>query len=148
MHPDGDIRWVEAPADPRTQLWTEHLIIGQLDGPENLWAGDLDGDGLTDIVSGEMGTSTGFHDADSNLFLMRGKNSQGTAWERRQLACNVEVSARLRATDINRDGGTDFTADGNAEDHIYLWRQVGGPAFFSDGFETGNTTIWSQTREP
>lgn len=144
VHPDGEIRWIKAPADPRTDLWTEHLVADRLDGPENIWAGDLDRDGFTDIVSGEMGTSTGFDDSDSNLFVMQGRNTEGSAWERRELACAVGVSARIQATDMDRDGGTDFVADGNAEDHIYLWRQVGGASFFADGFETGDISIWSR----
>ncbi len=53
-----------------------------LDGPENIWAGDLDDDGDTEIVS-----------------------------------------ARINPVDIDGDGDgdVDFTADGNAENHIYLW---------------------------
>ncbi len=144
IHPDGEIRWVEAPPAPRTDLWTERLVLGQLDGPENIWAGDLNGDGFTDIVSGEMGTSTGYNDSDSNLFVLYGRDSLGTKWDYRQLACAVGVSARIKPSDIDRDGGIDFAADGNAEDHIYLWHQVGGTALFANGFESGNASSWSQ----
>ena len=144
VNPDGALRWAESPPDPRNQLWTEHLVVGGLDGPENVWAGDLDGDGLVDIVSGEMGTSTGFDDHDSNLFVMYGRDTAGTVWERRDLGWSVGVSARIRSTDIDGDGGLDFVADGNAEDHIYLWRQTGSSALFADGFESGDATNWTQ----
>jgi hypothetical protein len=48
-----------------------------MDGPENLWIGDFDGDHLIDIVSGEMGTSTGFDDSHSNLFVIFGWDPNG-----------------------------------------------------------------------
>ena len=143
VYPDGEILWAESPPDPRNDLWTEHLVAGELDGPENLWAGDLDGDGFADIVSGEMGTSNGFDDSDSNLFAMFGRDADGLLWERRDLGWAVGVSARIQATDIDSDGGLDFVADGNAEDHIYLWHQRGPISLFADGFESGDTLLWT-----
>jgi len=143
VHPDGEILWAESPPDPRGDLWMEHLVADGLDGPENIWAGDLDGDGFTDIVSGEMGTANGFDDSDSNFLVMYGRDAAGTLWERRDLGWAVGVSARIQPTDIEEDGGIDFVADGNAEDHIYLWRQRGASGFFSDGFESGNTSNWT-----
>ncbi len=144
VYPDGEIRWARSPANPRTDPWPEHLVVDGLDGPENIWAGDLDGDGLTDIVSGEMGTSTGFDDADSNLFVMYGRSADGLAWERRDLGWAVGVSARIQPADMESDGSIDFVADGNAEDHIYLWRQTAGGVILADDFETGDTSNWSQ----
>lgn len=144
VHPDGEVYWSEAPPDPRNDPWTEHLVTGGLDGPENIWAGDLDGDGFTDVVTGEMGTSTGWDDADSNFLVMYGRDLDGLLWERRDLGWAVGVSARIQPTDIDGDGGLDFVADGNAENHIYLWRQQPGLELFTDGFESGNTSRWSR----
>lgn len=145
VHPNGEILWAESPPDPRQDLWTQHLVASSLDGPENVWVGDLDGDGLADIVSGEMGTSNGFDDSDSNLFVMYGRDVSGTAWERRDLGWAVGVSARIQPTDIDGDGGLDFVADGNAEDHIYLWRQSGPASLFNDDFESGDVSSWTLT---
>jgi hypothetical protein len=44
---------------------------------------------------------------------------------------------------MDGDGDIDFVADGNAEDHIYLWRQRGVSGLFSDGFESGNISNWN-----
>jgi hypothetical protein len=143
VHPNGRILWSEAPLDPRNDSWTEHVIHDDLDGPENIWAGDLDGDGDTDIVSGEMGTSTGWDDSDSNLFVLYGRTSPDLGWERRDQAWSVGVSARVNPADFDADSDIDFVADGNAESHIYLWRHLGANAFFSDGFESGNHGAWS-----
>jgi len=43
------------------------------------------------------------------------------------VADNVGVSARIHPVDIDEDGDIDFVADGNAEDHIYLWRNQASP---------------------
>ena len=87
--------------------WTEHVVLDSLDGPENIWAGDLDGDGVTDIVSGEMGTSTGWDDSDSNLFVLYGRESPSLSWERRDQGWSVGVSARINPADFDGDGDVD-----------------------------------------
>jgi hypothetical protein len=46
---------------------------------------------------------------------------------------------------VDADGDLDFVADGNAEDHIYLWRQEGAAVLFSDGFEAGDASAWTSS---
>jgi len=144
-NPDGSVFWAANPPDPETQNWTQHTVASGLDGPENLWVGDLNGDGFADVLTGEMGTSTGWDDSDSEINLFFGHDEQGLTWERRDAAWSVGVSARLNPFDIDGDGDLDFTADGNAEDHIYLWRQENNGEIFADGFESGDTSAWSNT---
>jgi len=121
VNPNGRVMWAEAPVDPKSESWTVHPVAGNLDGPENIWAGDVDGDDRTDIVSGEMGTSTGWGDNDSNLIVFEENDPSGLSWSPHIVAENVGVSARINPVDIDKDGDVDFTADGNGEDHIYLW---------------------------
>ena len=97
------------------------MVAAGLDGPENAWAGDLDADGDIDLVTGEMGTSNGFFDNGSNLLVYENLTGTGLSWAEVVVAENVGVSARIQPVDIDGDGDMDFTADGNAEDHIYLW---------------------------
>jgi len=147
VNPNGKVLWAEAPIDPKTEPWIKREVADGLDGPENLWVGDLDGDSLADVVTGEMGTSTGWDDSDSELNLFFGHDAAGLSWERRDAAWAVGVSARLNPVDIDGDGDLDFTADGNAEDHIYLWVQENSEntqEIFSDGFESGDTAAWDQ----
>ena len=121
VFPAGSLYWAENPGDPKLQPFVEYVVATGLDGPENLWVGDLNNDLLPDIVTGEMETSDGFGDQGSNLraYLVTGLDA--TNWIPLLLAENVGVSARIQGIDIDDDGDIDFTADGNAEDHIYLW---------------------------
>ncbi|MGE0622637.1 MAG: putative Ig domain-containing protein [Pseudomonadales bacterium] len=118
-YPNGRILWAEAPIDPQVGIWMEHSIASNLDGPENLWVGNLDQDGFPDVVTGEMGTSTGFGDFDSSLLIYQ--NDGVGNWNEEVVRENVGVSARIHPVDIDGDGDIDFTADGNAESHVYLW---------------------------
>ena len=121
VYPDGRVMWASAPASPLTGSWTVHTVAQNLDGPENLWTGDLDGDGDADIVSAEMGTSTGFNDSDSNFLVFEGLDTVGANWRTHIITQDVGVSARINPLDVDGDDDIDFAADGNAEDHIYLW---------------------------
>ncbi len=117
----GKLMWAAAPIE-KAGSWSVTTLASNLDGPENAWVGDLQGDGRTDIMTGEMGTSNGFGDSGSNILVYRSNGIDGASFSRSELATNVGVSARLNPIDIDGDGDVDFTADGNAEDHIYLWK--------------------------
>ncbi|MDH3627478.1 MAG: DUF4215 domain-containing protein, partial [Acidobacteriota bacterium] len=77
VFPNGRVLWAEGPVDPKSQTWTQRTIAANLDGPENVWAGDLNGDGSIDVVSGAMGTSTGWDDNDSTLLLFENYINSG-----------------------------------------------------------------------
>lgn len=47
------VSWYQAPQDPKTGLWKEH-VIGQLDYCHGLQLGDIDNDGDIDIMGSEM----------------------------------------------------------------------------------------------
>ncbi len=114
----GRLVWAESLGDPRLDGWHVHSVASGLDGPESLWAGDFDGDNDVDLITAELSGSNGFNDSDSTVLLFE---RIGAGWIRRDVATGVGVSARMNAVDIDFDGDVDFTADGNAEDHIYLW---------------------------
>jgi len=128
----GKVMWSEAPS------WTARTIATNQDGPENIWAGDLNGDGFTDVMTGEMKQGT-TGDSNSNIKVFISQNTAGTSWEEKILANNVGISARLFAVDIDNDGDWDFTADGNAEDHIYLWKNSGGGGYIPPADCNSNT---------
>jgi hypothetical protein len=60
-------------------------------------------------------------DAYNNFTVFEGLDAGGSNWQVHLIEKNVGVSPRLNLMDIDADGDVDLTADGNAEERIYLW---------------------------
>ena len=125
VHPDGRVRVATSLGDPRVDGFAVTDAATNLDAPESLWAGDLDADGDIDLVTAELGltaASVGGTAGPHSTFLVL--EQQPTDWVKRVIATNVGASARVQPLDFDGDGDIDFTADGNAEDHIVLWNNT------------------------
>jgi len=120
-----------------TQVWK--TTVGTLNGGD-VWTarsiGDLNGDGTADVIAGSF---------DTFVYAMSGMD--GTvlwAYDSKNRVFSVHA-----LEDLNGDGrpevavGTQDTIN-NVVVHI-LDGGSGPPAFFSDGFETGDTSGWTST---
>jgi hypothetical protein len=76
----GWLSWFEAPADPATGAWTEHIVDPRMSYVHSLCVADVDGDGKPDIVFAEMAQST---TKRVGFFLNGGK---GRSWTLQVLA--------------------------------------------------------------
>ncbi len=54
----GRFSWFEAPADPRSPDWREHVVQATLDHAHGLALGDLNGDGRLEVVVAKMHQAT------------------------------------------------------------------------------------------
>ncbi|MEZ5988643.1 MAG: VCBS repeat-containing protein, partial [Planctomycetota bacterium] len=96
----GPLIWVEAPKDPTaTSSWKTHTIEGSLEKAHSLQVGDLDGDGLLDIVTAQMHTS-------KDKRVMYYQQAKGMTWVRHLVA--VTGSHNLQIGDIANDGDLDL----------------------------------------
>ena len=95
----GPVAWFEAPADPKTGLWTKHLIeSNELEGAHSLQVADMDNDGDFDVVTAEMHTSL-----QKRIIVYI---NEGESWTRQIVA--TSGSHNLRVGDIGNDGDIDI----------------------------------------
>ena len=119
------VSWFEAPADPRSGPWTEHVIVTNVETVLHfVGAADFDGDGRVDVVTAHM--TQGVDPDDVTLFLNRGSSREGAwvdAWKPNVLS--VDGSHSMRILDADGDGRPDlFGANWRAnkkDEHVKLW---------------------------
>ena len=73
------VSWFEAPEDPSSGKWVEHVVDDSVDFAHSLEVCDIDGDGMLDIVTAEM------HQSDRKRILVY-QNKGNDAWERHVVA--------------------------------------------------------------
>ena len=106
----GDVLWFRNPGNPLGS-WTTHTIIGSLDGPWGLAAGDITGDGAADIVAGQISPGAGvkwFRNIGSGTSWSGANTVDGTA-------AGVEM---VIVHDVDKDGVPDIIAAANSGNEI------------------------------
>lgn len=109
----GDsIAWFSIPVDPRTAKHWERHVFADGDargGSHYMGAGDIDGDGWTEIAVGAKGKPF----VDGNWFAFwknPGRGKVTGAWEKVMLAENQAGATNILPTDVNGDGKVDWLA--------------------------------------
>ncbi|MFG0334255.1 MAG: FG-GAP repeat domain-containing protein [Maioricimonas sp. JB049] len=108
------IRWLENPG-PSGTTWNRHVIGAEDREIMFITLGDVDGDGLKDIVGPARGDS---------LLLLRRKSPDGRTWEPHEIAMpqNTGTGKGIGIGDIDRDGQTDLVVScENAKGHHGLF---------------------------
>jgi hypothetical protein len=114
------ISWFEAPEDPSSGSWTEHVIDGEVEAIyHSLAAADVNGDGQVDVVTAEMHQS---EDPDEVVVFVN--DDQGRAWEKQVLS--TKGSHLVQVQDIDRDGDHDIMGANWSGDYqaIELWENL------------------------
>ncbi len=97
----GILAWYEAPENPSQADWTEHVIEAELDHAHGIAIGDLDKDGLLDIVVAKM------HQASAPQTVAVYYNvDNGRAWERQVVS--ESGSHNISLVDIGNTGRLDI----------------------------------------
>lgn len=108
--------WSAAGGDPRGP-WTRHTIVAQVEHAHTLQAADMDGDGDTDVVVGQMHTTQA---RELAIFYNQGG---GASWDRA-----VVGSAGIHngvVADIGSDGDYDiFGANWTGNPPVQLWENM------------------------
>jgi len=114
------IAWYEAPSDPRTADWAEHVVIRSIECViHSLGTGDMDGDGDIDLVIAEMHQGT---DPDEVCVLLN--EGRGETW--RKQVISTRGSHDIVVADIDNDGDLDIIGANHAGPYhpLELWRNL------------------------
>lgn len=90
------LSWFEAPADPVTGTWAEHVIDDSVDFAHSLAICDLDGDGRLDVVTAEM------HQSPRKRVMVYLNGGDALHWTRQVVA--TTGSHNLCVADIRGNG--------------------------------------------
>jgi hypothetical protein len=96
----GRLCWYEAPADPRSGPWKEHLIDRDVTHIHTFKVADMDSDGDLDVVSAEM--------EQSPLKRVSVHRNGGDSLEWTRQVVSTTGSHNLRVADIGGDGDLDI----------------------------------------
>jgi FG-GAP-like repeat/Secretion system C-terminal sorting domain len=113
---DNDIAWWEN-RNGDGSLWVEHLVDGEFEEANCVFATDVDGDGDTDV----LGTA---YVAD-DITWWENENGDGLSWIEHTLDGAFNSATSVYATDI--DGDSDIDIIGAARSEITTWWEQPGP---------------------
>lgn len=116
------VAWYQAPSDPRTGDWLEHVIVPSIECViHSLGVGDFDKDGDVDVAIAEMHQGA---DPDEVSLLLNGGG--GESWRKQVLA--ESGSHDIVVADLDNDGDLDIVGANHAGVHpLELWRNDSKP---------------------
>ncbi len=113
------LSWFEAPPDPITGMWNEHVIDDSVDFAHTLAVCDLDGDGQLDVVTAEM------HQSPRKRVMVYLNRSDASDWTRQIVA--TTGSHNLCVADTRGDGRPSLVGANWSGEYqpVELWEQTG-----------------------
>lgn len=96
----------------------EHLISTSFHGPSSVFASDVNGDGLIDV----LGTAA----VSNKIFWMENKDASGTIWNQHPIDDNFDSASSVYAADIDNDGDIDAIGAAGLAHDIIWWENATG----------------------
>ena len=98
--------------------WTKHLIDGSASQPMGVQAVDMDKDGDTDVVIGELTGNT--------FSWWENTDNFGTAWSQHIIDNNFSGAYQMHCADLDYDGDIDVVGQDNSNGTISWWENTDG----------------------
>ena len=115
-HMSDDIAWWENTDGTGTE-WTKHTVDDSFDGPNSVYAADIDGDGDTDVLGAAVYID--------EVTWWENTDGTGTEWTEHTVDGSFDGSASVYAADINGDGDTDVLGAAFYAGEIAWWQVIG-----------------------
>jgi hypothetical protein len=113
------ISWFEAPANPRSPNWTEHIVEDDVETVHHfVGAADMDNDGDVDIASAEMQQGTN----PDEIKVYFNEDGDGTVWTKQVIRNTGSHSMRL--LDFDGDGDMDLYGANWQGDQVELFENL------------------------
>lgn len=114
------------PAKPNDSgLWDRMVLDDSLNRGHALWTGDLDKDGVDEIVIGHSDKGTGSIQGPG-IYIFDADDAAGTKWTKHILDNGGIATEDLMVADIDGDGWLDIVACGRATHNVKLYLNQGG----------------------
>ena len=94
------LSWFEAPPDPKSSNWTEHIVENDIDFAHSLKVCDMDNDGNLDIVTAEM------HQSSRKRVMVYFNTGNAMRWRRQMIS--TSGSHNICVADIKGNGNLDI----------------------------------------
>jgi hypothetical protein len=134
--------WFEAPSDPKSENWTEHIISEPIECViHGLVTADINGDGMIDVISSEM-----HQGADPDEVAVFVNRANGSAWKKQIISSRG--SHFIRAADIGNDGDMDIIGANWSGSYqpIELWENKSADRLIGGTYKT-NGAWWDERFE-
>lgn len=113
----NDLVWYKANGADSNGHWTRHELDLSLNCGHSLYAGDLDGDGMIEVVCGYNG-------GDKCLQLYRPVDIARNRWEREMIDAGGLGVGQMLVQDFDHDGRPDIIATGLTSNNVKWYRNI------------------------
>ncbi len=117
---NNHLSWYEAPEDPKSGIWVEHIIDATISYAHTFKTADMDLDGDLDVVTAEM------HQSATDEVSVYYNQGDGLSWSQQIVA--TTGSHNIRLADIGNDGDIDIVgANWHGDTPLEMWQNELNP---------------------
>ncbi|MEW5987775.1 MAG: FG-GAP-like repeat-containing protein, partial [Chloroflexota bacterium] len=106
-------------------IWTRNVVAGDFGGAAGVAAGDLDGDGDTDVVGAAY--------QDDTVAWWENDGGQGTNWHEHVIAGFFDGAHAVATADVDADGDLDVLGASRLGDEVTWWEN-----------DLGDGSVWTE----